>query len=359
MSWLDCILNKIARSIIMKITQKRSSKHINFTFYDTYFNYHAEDKNDEKDLYIHYSELTDKTSEIVDKIVWYDRAGIFWCFLGIIQIGHAVYLDLPLTGKGFWLGVGLLSLLVGRFTKVKYTKVETKFGFFHILHDKNYDAILHELQTRRNLIKEDAGDKEDDVEVQKQTIWNGVINAASAITNNVTEVLDFFKLAQKDPNPTDDDSKFWNKASITFDNRFREPDEVDGSDPTAVPCVIFKTIMEGFGFMESFDWKEIYAPEMLIEKTNSVLTKLSLDTISQQENDDMNKGVKEAGDDPELISHTNVTKLEKIIGDRGHKALWFDEGGDSFMLFIVKPGVYDSLVSTELDEIHSFTMQPY
>ncbi|MCE0494725.1 hypothetical protein [Vibrio salinus] len=343
----------------MKITQKRSSKHITFTFYDTYLNYHAEDKNDEKDLYIHYSELTDKTSESVDKIVWYERAGIFWCFIGIIQIGHAAYLDLPLTGKGFWLGVGLLSLLVGRFTKVKYTKVETKFGFFHILHDKNHNAVLHELQARRSLIMEDAENKEDDVEAKKQTVWNGVINAASAITNNVTEVLDFLKLAQKDLDPTDGDSKFWRKARITFDNRFREPDEIDGSDPTVVPCVIFKTIMEGFGFMESFDWKEIYSPDMLIEKTNQVLTTLSLDTISQQESYDMNKEVKEADDDPELISHISVTKLEKIIGNRGHKALWFDEGGDSFMLFIVKPDVYDSLVSTELDEIHRFTVQPF
>lgn len=344
----------------MQITQKRSSKHITFTFYDTYFNYHAEDKNDEKNLYIDYSELTGKTSEIVDKIVWYDRAGIFWCFLGIIQIGHAVYFDLPLTGKGFWLGVGLLSLLVGRFTKVKYTKVGTKFGFFHILHDKNYDAILHELQKRRNLIMEGAGNKEDDVEVQKQTAWDNVINAASAITNNVKEVLDFFTLAQKDPNPTDGDSKFWHKASITFDyRRFREPDEVDGSEPAAVPCVIFKTIMEGFGFMETFDWKEIYDSEVLIEKTNRVLTKLSLDTISRQESDDINKEVKEAGDDSELISHINITKLEKIIGNRGHKALWFDEGGDSFMLFIVRPDVYDSLVSKQLDEIHSFTIQPF
>jgi len=130
------------------IQKKKSNKHT-FTLHDDYFNFAYEDKSGSGDADIYYADFPQKSSVQIEQNEWLRNVGYLWIALGIFQLGYAVYSEASLSGKGFWILIGLVCVAWAYFSKVKYTVFRAERGNIFVIQDKNHDRIVDELNTRR------------------------------------------------------------------------------------------------------------------------------------------------------------------------------------------------------------------
>ena len=133
----------------MKIEQKKkSNKHI-FSFNDDYFNFSYEDKSGSGDTDMNYADFPQKSSIQIEQNEWLRNVGYLWCALGVFQLGYAIYSEASLSGKGFWIIIGVACIAWAHFSKVKYSVFKAEQGNVFVIHDKNHDKIISEFNTRR------------------------------------------------------------------------------------------------------------------------------------------------------------------------------------------------------------------
>lgn len=134
----------------MKIEQKKLSNQHSFTFNSDSFNFAYRDKSGSGDVDIPYAEFPLKSSVQIEKNLWLRNVGYLWCLLGLFQVGSAIFASEPLTGKGFWLVLGIACLLWSHFTTVTYSVFRTDKGAVFVIQDrKSHDQIIDEITSRR------------------------------------------------------------------------------------------------------------------------------------------------------------------------------------------------------------------
>jgi len=132
------------------VQKKRSHKHT-FVFGDSSFNFAYDDKSGSGDFDINYANVPDKSSISIEQNEWLKNVGYLWCAIGAFQIGYAIFTESSLSGKGFWIVVGLACLAWAYFSKVKYSVFNTEQGNIFITHGARHDEIIREIESRRKL----------------------------------------------------------------------------------------------------------------------------------------------------------------------------------------------------------------
>jgi len=164
----------------MEIIQKKKSNRHTFTFNENYFNFAYEDKTGSGDTDINYADFPQKSSVQIERNDWLMNVGYLWCALGIFQIGYAIYSEASLSGKGFWLMVGIACVLWAHFSKVKYSVFKAEPGNIFVIQDNNHDKIIGEINSRRK---------------NQLLDWYGDINPENDLEN---EIGKFKWLAEQD-----------------------------------------------------------------------------------------------------------------------------------------------------------------
>ncbi|MGF1727643.1 DUF308 domain-containing protein [Photobacterium nomapromontoriensis] len=156
----------------MKIEQKKRANKHTFTFSDETFNFAFEDKSGADDVDMNYADFPKKSSLSIEQNEWLRNVGLLWCAIGVFQLGYAIYFNAPLTGKGFWLIVGLLCVFFGYFSKVKYSVFKAERGNVFVIHDKNHDIIINEINRRKK---------------NQLLDWYGEVNTENEIDNEIAK----------------------------------------------------------------------------------------------------------------------------------------------------------------------------
>ncbi len=133
----------------MEIIQESGSIRHRFTFEDEHCNFAYEDRSGAGDADIAYAALPLKANIQIERKEWLNNVGFIWCLLGLFQLGSALYQGTSLSGKSFWLAIGLVCLLWAHFSKVKYTVFKTENGNIFVMQGKKHDEIVAELDRRR------------------------------------------------------------------------------------------------------------------------------------------------------------------------------------------------------------------
>ncbi len=133
----------------MQFKQKKWSNKHSFTFNDEYLDFSYEDKSGSDGMQINYANIPTKTSISIEMNEWLRNVGILWMLLGAYQIGTAIYSEASLSGKAFWLTIGILCVSWAYFSRVKYTIFKTEQGNIFIIQDKLHDDISNEIKNRR------------------------------------------------------------------------------------------------------------------------------------------------------------------------------------------------------------------
>ena len=134
----------------MEIVQKKKSNKHTFTFEKDHFNFAYSDKNGSGDTDFNYADFPQKCMVKIEHNEWLRNVGLLWIALGIMQLGYAIYSQDSLSGKGFWITVGLVCVMWAHFSKVKYSVFQLERGNIFVIQDKNHDNIINELNLRRN-----------------------------------------------------------------------------------------------------------------------------------------------------------------------------------------------------------------
>ncbi|KJV06307.1 hypothetical protein [Methylocucumis oryzae] len=133
----------------MEFVQKKKSNKHTFTLHDDYFNFAYKDNNGSGDVDLNYADLPQKSSVQIEQNEWFRNVGVLWVALGIVQYSQAIFLNMPLAGKGVWITVGSACLIWFYLSKVKYTVFRTERANVLVIQDKNHDKIIDELNKRR------------------------------------------------------------------------------------------------------------------------------------------------------------------------------------------------------------------
>ena len=133
----------------MEIVQKKRSNKHTFTFNEDAFNFAYEDKSGSGDVDMSYADFPQKSSVTIEQNEWLRNVGFLWCAIGTLQMGYAIYSGTSLSGKGFWLVLGLLCILWAHFSKIKYSVFKSQHGNIFVIQDKRHDAIIDEINSRR------------------------------------------------------------------------------------------------------------------------------------------------------------------------------------------------------------------
>lgn len=134
----------------MEITQNKKSNKHTFTFNDDHFNFSYSDKSGSGDKDFNYAEFPRKCIIKIEQNEWLRNVGYLWIALGFFQLGHAIYAQASISGKGFWVVIGLACVIWAYFSKVKYSVFQAERGSIFIIQDKSHDEIINELKTRKN-----------------------------------------------------------------------------------------------------------------------------------------------------------------------------------------------------------------
>lgn len=156
----------------MEITQKKRSNKHTFTFKENHLSFAYEDKTGTGEIDIAYGDFPNKLSTRIEQSDGLKLVGILWTAIGAYQLGYGIYNNLTLSGRGFWLFLGIICLLVYYFTKVKYSVFNTERGSVFVIQGRNHDQIIDEIKTRR----------------KKQLFdWYGAINPENPIENEINK----------------------------------------------------------------------------------------------------------------------------------------------------------------------------
>ncbi|MEE9322475.1 MAG: hypothetical protein V3U76_18685 [Granulosicoccus sp.] len=156
----------------MEIVQKKRSNIHTFSFEEEYFNFAFADKTGTGNTDIRYADFPKKFSTRIDQNDWLKNVGYLWCALGVFQLGFAMYSGESLSGKAFWLSVGLTALVWARFSKVVYTVFSTEEGSVFVIQGKRHDEIIDEINSRRK---------------QQLMRWYGDINAENDLETEINK----------------------------------------------------------------------------------------------------------------------------------------------------------------------------
>ena len=133
----------------MEFVQKKGSTRHTFTLHSDKFNFAYQDKSGAADADMSYADLPLKTSIQIEQNEWLRNVGYLWMAIGVFQIGYAIHDGGSLSGKGFWLLLGIGCVLWAHFSKIQYTVLRGERGNVFIMQDKSHDRILDELMGRR------------------------------------------------------------------------------------------------------------------------------------------------------------------------------------------------------------------
>jgi hypothetical protein len=133
----------------MEIIQKKKSNKHTFTFHDEYFNFAYEDKSGSGDMDLNYADFPQKSSIQIEQNEWLRNVGLLWLALGVFQLGFAIYSEASLSGKGFWMTLGVICITWAYFSKVTYTVFRSDRGSIYVIQGKQHDKIIEELNARR------------------------------------------------------------------------------------------------------------------------------------------------------------------------------------------------------------------
>ena len=156
----------------MKITQKKLSNKHTYRFEKDSLEYSYEDKSGSDDISLNYADFPEKSSTSIEQNEWLKNVGILWGLLGFYQLGTAVVNHLPLSGKGFWLFLGVICIIWHVFTKVKYSVFKTESGNVFVIHDTNHDKIIDEIKKRKK---------------QQLLNWYGEVNLENKLENEINK----------------------------------------------------------------------------------------------------------------------------------------------------------------------------
>lgn len=133
----------------MEIVQRKKSNKHTFTFKDDHFNFAYEDKSGSDDTDMNYADFPQKSSIRIEQNEWLRNVGYLWCALGVFQIVYAFYSETAISGKGFWIMIGLACVAWAHFSKVTYSVFKAERGNIFVIQDSNHDKIINELNSRR------------------------------------------------------------------------------------------------------------------------------------------------------------------------------------------------------------------
>ncbi|BBO26043.1 hypothetical protein AltI4_04310 [Alteromonas sp. I4] len=133
----------------MEFIQKKRGVKQTFTLKDDHFNFAYEDKSGSGDIDLNYVDLPQKSSVSIEQNEWLRNVGLLWIALGVAQIGWAIFNDLSLSGKGFWLMVGMACVLWAHFSKTRYSVFRTERGNVLVMQNKQHQQIVETLYARR------------------------------------------------------------------------------------------------------------------------------------------------------------------------------------------------------------------
>ena len=133
----------------MEFIQKKRGVKQTFTLRDDHFNFAYEDKSGSGDIDLNYVDFPQKSSVSIEQNEWLRNVGLLWIALGVAQIGWAIFNDLSLSGKGFWLMVGMACVLWAHFSKTRYSVFRTERGNVLVMQNKQHQQIVETLHARR------------------------------------------------------------------------------------------------------------------------------------------------------------------------------------------------------------------
>lgn len=186
--------------------------------------------------------------------------------------------------------------------------------------------------------------------------WEQVIQASNLVSEADSRVQGAIEYAMKDGDILNERSVFYAKAKEEFGRRHMEWVNEDLS-LKEVPPAVFKTVLYGYGYMGYLDWKDIYDPRESLHSVAETLKKVTGKTIGESE-------WEKAADELALIEDQNqranlvVQEMEMLVQKYGYQLVWFDEGGDSYAFFSVRPSAAEQLHNLALDSDHKFKPAP-
>ncbi|WP_434361242.1 hypothetical protein NF212_22860 [Parasalinivibrio latis] len=194
----------------MELIQKKKSTKLTFTFHDDYFNFAYKEKSGSGDLDFNYADFPQKSSVQIEQNDWLRNVGFLWMALGIFQIAYALYAGDPLSGKGFWLFVGVVCVAWAHFSKIKYSVFRFENGSVLIMQDKSHEIIVEEINKRRKT---------------QLLQWYGEVNPENELSN---EIQKFKWLTEQNIMSKEESDKKIAEAEFLHNDNFSLP----GENPT-------------------------------------------------------------------------------------------------------------------------------
>ncbi|MAH56307.1 MAG: hypothetical protein CL531_08680 [Aestuariibacter sp.] len=190
----------------MEFIQKKRGVKQTFTLRDDHFNFAYEDKSGSGDIDLNYVDLPQKSSVSIEQNEWLRNVGLLWIALGVAQIGWAIFNDLSLSGKGFWLMVGMACVLWAHFSKTRYSVFRTERGNVLVMQNKQHQQIVETLHARRKAQLLD---------------WYGDVNPDNELEN---EIRKFQWLVEQDVMTQAESEQKIAQAQLLHNSQYESPE---------------------------------------------------------------------------------------------------------------------------------------
>lgn len=190
----------------MEFIQKKRGVKQTFTLRDDHFNFAYEDKSGSGDIDLNYVDFPQKSSVSIEQNEWLRNVGLLWIALGVAQIGWAIFNDLSLSGKGFWLMVGMACVLWAHFSKTRYSVFKTERGNVLVMQNKQHQQIVETLHARRKAQLLD---------------WYGDVNPDNELEN---EIRKFQWLVEQDVMTQAESEQKIAQAQLLHNSQYESPE---------------------------------------------------------------------------------------------------------------------------------------
>ena len=190
----------------MEFIQKKRGVKQTFTLRDDHFNFAYEDKSGSGDIDLNYVDFPQKSSVSIEQNEWLRNVGLLWIALGVAQIGWAIFNDLSLSGKGFWLMVGMACVLWAHFSKTRYSVFRTERGNVLVMQNKQHQQIVETLHARRKAQLLD---------------WYGDVNPDNELEN---EIRKFQWLGEQDVMTQAESEQKIAQAQLLHNSQYESPE---------------------------------------------------------------------------------------------------------------------------------------
>lgn len=190
----------------MEFIQKKRGVKQTFTLRDDHFNFAYEDKSGSGDIDLNYVDFPQKSSVSIEQNEWLRNVGLLWIALGVAQIGWAILNDLSLSGKGFWLMVGMACVLWAHFSKTRYSVFRTERGNVLVMQNKQHQQIVETLHARRKAQLLD---------------WYGDVNPDNELEN---EIRKFQWLVEQDVMTQAESEQKIAQAQLLHNSQYESPE---------------------------------------------------------------------------------------------------------------------------------------